>query len=699
MNDNHHKGTETRSTLLGVGILTTSQDLCLCVFVVLCFHRMSEIWSRTMSRHLATVTLIALSLGQIGLGEVSDPQIMTDHPVYRGELSCSTLDRTIEDAYRVFRERYGRRPANETEKLTALWIWQCEHHMHNLDPYVFGGQGHPDARERGWMETRDHGLGQFSFGFALCYSIHAQFGALVGYALGDLKKTNCTGVPGHTSFEAFVDGKWVLADMTTGMMVFDDSGTPMSIREIIPFVKDGGEKERIWTSDPRRSGWGQFRVTPFGDNWDVYKAIRGDRKLYGYNALPIVYDLRPGESFTRFLDPGLEDGKKWLFWGADYYRHDAKKQHGPYRNVTFLDDPPIGGNREGQGHARYGNGIFEYEPTLKDDSFREGLWREATSPEVAFKEGALRAASGSAELVFEHRSPYVIAARPARGGDRVWDIRKEECLDGALVQGRTSGRVRLAISLDAGQSWQHIGSVLRDFEIDFTDLVKGRHFYLIRFALENDSGLERFKLRTVTQLARAVFPRLKPGGTRVTYQSSRQSGIHGGPSIDLAERFRTSDDDPSHRVYRIEAPGPIRHVAGVARCQGEGPSPWGPWSIETSLDSGQTWKDAAPSLTLNEQESDWGGGRNAYIWANLDLPGNRSESVLVRFGKGDILAAEVYATYETASASPLTVTYGWLEDGKPRNHSHFIPAGSTADNWNVPTGREVARQWVRFEAE
>jgi hypothetical protein len=207
-------------------------------------------------------------------------------------------------------------------------------------------------------------------------------------------------------------------------------------------------------------------------------------------------------------------------------------------------------------------------------------------------------------------------------------------------------------------------------------------------------------LRTVTQIARAVFPRLKPGGTRITYQSSRQSGIHGGPSIDLAERFRRRDlEKPDCRVYEISAPGPIRHVAGVARVQGEGEAPWGPWGVEISLDGGNSWRDAMERLTLNESESDWGGGRNAYIWANLDLPGNRSESVLLSFGKGSILAAEVYATHETASASPLIVNYGWLEDGEPRNHSHLIPAGSTADSWEVPTGQHISGQWVRFRAE
>jgi len=488
--------------------------------------------------------------------------------------------------------------------------------------------------------------------------------------------------------------------MTTGMMVFDDNGTPMSIREIIPHVKDGGEKERVWTSDPGRAGTHGFRVTPFGDNWEVYKAVRGNRKLYGYNAFPIVFTLRPGEIFTRYLDPGLEDGNTWCFWGADYYRHDSKKQHGPYRNVTFLDDPPIGNNREGRGHARYGNGVFEYKPPLDDGRFRVGLWREIPPPSVSFREGALISDDGPTALVFEHRSPYVIAARSAQGGSRVWNVREEECLDGAVVKGRTKGEVRLAVSLDGGQLWQHIGTAHGNFEIDFTDVVKGHHFYLIRLNLNQSSGLEALKLRTVTQIARAVFPRLKTAGTRVTYQSGGQSSIHGGPSIDLAERFRCPDQEkPGYRVYRISAPGPIRHVASVARCRGEGAGPWGPWSVELSLDGGDTWNDAVDQLTLSEEESDWGGGTNAYVWANVDLPSNRSSEALLRFGKGEILANEVYGTYERTSQSHLRVTYGWHESDRAREHHHSIPPGTMNDTWTVPTGDDVSKQWVRFEAE
>jgi hypothetical protein len=628
---------------------------------------------------------------------VPDPQIQTDHPVYRGELSCSTLERTVGEAYRVFEERYGHWPASETEKLVALWIWQCEHHMHNLDPLVFGGLDHPDALQDGWMETRDRSLGQFSFGFSLCYTIHAQFSALVGYALGDLKRTSCPDVPGHTSFEAYVDGKWAMADMTTGMMSFDDAGRPMSILEIIPHVIGGGEGERIWTSDPRRTGFGAFRVTPFGDNWDVYKAKFSDQKLFGYDAFPIVYVLRPGETFTRFLEPGLDDGKTWAFWGSDYYRHDKKGQHGPYRNVTFLDDPPVGLNREGRGHARYSNGVFEYAPSLEDGSYRQGLWNGAGRTGVEFREGALRPTGNVAELIFEHYSPYVIAARSARGGARVWNVRQEECLDGAVISGKAEGELRVAISIDAGQTWAHAGLARGDFKIDFTDIVKGRHFYLLRVSLPEQSGLVDFRMRTVTQVARAVFPRLKDGGTTVSYRSSGRAALHGGPSQALAERFRhTAAETTGYRVYRIPTPGPVRSAAGAARCEGEGELPWGPWSVEFSLDAGQTWIGGVSGLTLTPAESQWGGGRFAYAWAQKEFTGD-SREVWVRFGRGKIRAAEVYVTYETANDSDLEVSFGWVEGSRIRNHYHRIGRGKSQDTWEVPTGENIGTKWVRFQ--
>ena len=634
---------------------------------------------------------------------VGDPQIMTDHPVYRGELSCSTLDRNIADAYRVFAERYGHSPATDTEKVIALWIWKGEHYMHASDNLVYVGTDNPDANAAkdppwlghdGWMDNKDCQMNQFSFSFALCYSVHAQLSALVGRALGnDFSRVRCPEITGHTPFEAYADGRWMLADCTMGLVMFDDDGKAVGLKEV--YEKEDA-KDKEWFADPKRGGSYQFNLSPFGDSPDSYSKVRWLQYNFGYNAMPIVYTLRSGETFTRYLDPGLDDGQTWIFWGRDYFTLNGKPKHGPFRNVTFLDDYPTGGNRKGRGRAYYGNGVFEYSPPLKDGRYEQGA---TDSKGVTFKDGALRGKKADSYVTFEHVSPYVIAARSAEGGDREWKVTKDKCVDGAIVSGSATGDVPLTVSVDGGRNWQSIGAAKGEFKIDFTDVVKGRHEYLLRVNLPPGSGLTSLKMRTVTQVGRGVFPRLKDGGTKVSYQASGQSVIHGGPSQYLAEQLRRKDlEKDGCRVYQIKAPGAIRHASGVVRVED---ARGGPWSVEFSLDGGKTWQVGVKDVkTGGEGDKQWDNGSAGYIWAEMDFPGNKkAKDVLIRFGKGNILQAQVFATYEQKDTSAVDVTYGWTEDGKPRQDTHKIASGKVTDTWTVPTGEKVKTKWVRFAAE
>ena len=561
---------------------------------------------------LFAVLLTVLLCGR-AFAVVPDPQIMTDHPVYRGELACSTLDRNIADAYRVFAERYSHAPASDTEKVIALWIWMSEHYMHAGDNKVYLGTDNPDARaakdppwlgKDGWMDNKDCQMNQFSFSFALCYSVHAQLSALVGRALGnDFSRVRCPEITGHTPFEAYADGRWILADCTMGITMFDDDGKPIGLNEVYA-RKDANDKQ--WFASPNRGGLYKFNMSPFGDNNDGYSKVRWLQYNFGYNAMPIVYSLRSGETFTRYLDPGLDDGQTWVFWGRDYFAINGKPKHGPFRNVTFLDDYPMGNDRKGRGRAYYGNGVFEYSPPLKDGRYEEGT---KDSKGVAFKDGALRGRKADSYVTFEHVSPYVIAARSMEGGDREWNLLAEKCADGAIASGMTVGEVPVTISVDGGQNWRSVGTARGEFKIDFTDVVKGRHEYLVRFNLSPDSGLKDLKVRTVTQVGRGVFPRLKDAGTTVTYQASGQSVIHGGPSQYLAEQLRCRDlESAGYRVYKVKATGPIRHASGVARVED---ASRGPWSVEFSLDGGKTWKVGLKDLKVAGEGKLWDDGKAA----------------------------------------------------------------------------------------
>ncbi len=228
---------------------------------------------------MARVTLLSTGIYCVlmtsaAMAAVGDPEIMTDHPVYRGELSCSTLDRNIADAYRIFQERYGHEPKTDTDKLVALWSWKSEHYMHSCDNRVYVGTDSPEADKTGWMDSRDCQMTQFSFSFGLCYSVHAQMTALVGHALGDLKRARAPGIPGHVPFEAYVDGRWVLADFTTGLMVFDDEGKPIGLKEIMARVQ---AKDGEWLNSPKRGGPYKFSMSPFGDHLDGYTELHGNQ--------------------------------------------------------------------------------------------------------------------------------------------------------------------------------------------------------------------------------------------------------------------------------------------------------------------------------------------------------------------------------------------------------------------------------------
>ena len=157
-------------------------------------------------------------------------------------------------------------------------------------------------------------------------------------------------------------------------------------------------------------------------------------------------------------------------------------------------------------------------PSLKDGRYREGVNGERNT---VFADGALRGKAAGATVIFQHVSPYVIAARPLEAGDREWNVFTDKCADGAIVSGEAIGKVPVSVGID--NAFTRIGVADGEFRFDFTDIVKGRHQYQVRFDLSPSDGLRNIKMRTVTQVGRGVFPRLKDGGTKVTYQASGES--------------------------------------------------------------------------------------------------------------------------------------------------------------------------------
>src|SRR3954447_13498951 len=145
--------------------------------------------------------------------------------------------------------------------------------------------------------------------------------------------------------------------------------------------------------------------------------------------------LRRGETLRRYLRPGLDDGKTFVFWGRNYNTGGIP---GPERSNAWVDQPErmhgvpgVAGHRPGQ--ARFANAVSTYRP-----DFASGDYREAVVDE------------GPDRVTFAFDTPYTIAAPPAANGP--WGIYEPGCRNGVLLRGTADCGV--SVSTDRGATWQ-----------------------------------------------------------------------------------------------------------------------------------------------------------------------------------------------------------------------------------------------------
>src|SRR5207302_2460920 len=65
----------------------------------------------------------------------------------------------------------------------------------------------------------------------------------------------------------------------------------------------------------KQHGWLVCGLHP--DDGGVYQRYEAAELLAGYSGPPPLVHLRRGESLRRYLQPGLEDGKTFAFWGRN----------------------------------------------------------------------------------------------------------------------------------------------------------------------------------------------------------------------------------------------------------------------------------------------------------------------------------------------------------------------------------------------
>src|SRR5688500_15321725 len=354
--------------------------------------------------------ILILLVPVLGRASSPDPQVKTDHPWYPGELSCSTFERLFATQAALYERVTGRKVATDEDKALASWYWRNLHYAH-------GEEGANACFGRGFDKgewNREYWTGLIAHGFALCGTTHAQYGAEINALLGH-GRARSVGVTGHNSFEVFLTGgpygagRWALLDHDISTVIFDPDGSRLlSIAEIVPQV--GALKDPKFRPE-RQRGW---RVAGLhDDDAATYDSFRSVEYFAGYAGPPPTVHLRAGESLRRYFEPGLDDGKTFVFWGRNY---NTAGIPGPERSRSWVNQPEkMHGAKSTSpykpGQARYGNAVYTYTPGSDDASCQEAIVDETPQ-----------------SVTFEFRTPYVIAATPPN--DRPWGVYDDGCTNG-----------------------------------------------------------------------------------------------------------------------------------------------------------------------------------------------------------------------------------------------------------------------------
>jgi hypothetical protein len=635
---------------------------------------------------LAPLTAAFLFLTPIARGDVGDPQVRTDHPWHPGELACSTFERLFATQAELFERVTGTKPTTDEHKALAAWLWRNTHYCH-------GEEGAEDLWGKGFsaggdLRTREYWTGLFAHGFGLCGTTHSQwvaeFEALLGHNRG-----RGVGIEGHNSFEVFLtggpygSGKWVLLDHDLSTVIFNDAGTALlSIPEV---VRDWQRLTDRGYKPDKQHGWPVCGLHP--NDGASFRKYAAAEYLAGYAGPPPLVHLRRGETLRRYLQPGLEDGKTFVFWGRNY---NAGRIPGPERSLTWVNQPEkLFGSREGtayhEGQARYGNAVYVYKPDFTTNDYREGVVEE-----------------DERHVVFEFITPYVIAATPPN--DKPWGIYDAGGTNGLVLRGRADCAV--SVSTDCGKTWQECGA-LRD-GLDLTDRVKGRRQYRLRLhAGAKDLAQSGLTITTVCQANPAMMPRLKDDRSTVRFAASGRALVSAGPNVPQARAHLVEGNFGTPQVtLEVAAPRGERVVAVHAAAHvlsSNPPDPRVKYRIDVSTDDGKTWlpmvKDWSVTRRGDEPGDFWS---QSFCWGSMELSAPIAAPVQVRFGNdgGKAYArCEAHLIYRAAGDDGTKVTFAWFDDRGERQASHTFSGGAGKElEWTVPTSRGVRTRWVEFEA-
>jgi hypothetical protein len=631
-----------------------------------------------------TSTLVLFLVAVQARADVGDPQLKTDHPWYPGELACSTWERLFATQAKTYTRVTGRDCTSDEDKALAAWLWRNTHYWHGEEGAEnLWGQGFGKGLD---PRGREYWTGLFAHGYGLCGTTHCQWVAEMEARFGH-GRGRAVGANGHSAFEVFLKGdaygagQWVLLDHDLSNVVFDPTGRRLlGMKEIAPEWKkltDRGFKPE------RQRGWLICGLHP-ADNAS-YSRNQVAEYLAGYAGPPPMIHLRRGETFRRYLNPGLDDGKTFVFWGRNYNTDGIP---GSERSHTWVNQPDaMFGSKTGAGYkpgqARFANAVFTYNPDFAGD------YKEAVASE------------DDSQVTFEFQSPYIIGATPPNAKE--WGIYEAGCRNGLVVRGKTDCKVSL--SVDRGKTWIDGGKLSE--AMDLTDFAKGHRQYCLKLhAGAKQLAGSGLTITTVCQANAAVMPRLKDGGSEVSFAASARALISAGPNLPQASAHFVAGkfDSPAVTLEpRTPRGEPVAEVFAAAHVRSSSPpDPKVKYQIEYSIDGGKTWQSMLKDWTVNRQGDEPGDfWSQSFCWANATIRSEAAVStVRVRFrndGGKAYARAEVHAAYRTPKADATAATFAWTDHAGDHTVSHTFTGKVDESPWTIPTGKFVRTKWVEMK--
>lgn len=641
----------------------------------------------------AMATLALLTAACAAFGGVGDPQIMTDHPWYPGELSCSTFPRLFATQQALYERVVGEKVESDHDKAMASWYWRNLNVFHctagNMDYFDTGIT--PEGK--GGDFTREYWKGLFADGYSLCYATHAQWVGEMSELLGPGRSRAMT-VPGHTTFEVYLtggpygQGRWALLDHDISTVIFTEDGSRlMSLKEVVdnPSTHDPNN-----LSTERQHGWRAGGLHPSDPK--SYKGIKAAMYAYGYAGPPPRVYLRAGETLRRYLHPGLDDGKTFVYWGVNYL---ADGIPGPERSRTWVNQPENmyqakrdAGYRKGQ--ARFANAVYTYQPDFTSGTYAEGVIDESDE-----------------HVTFGFQTPYIIGCTPPADADpkAKWSIYQPGSTNGLVISGDMDCPVW--VSTDQGTTWKQAAG--KD-GLDLTDHVKGHKQYWLKFGAGAktlaDSNLT---IRTVCQCSPTVIPRVHAGQNKVTYETTGLATCSAGPNRDQALAHRVDGALPSPSVTLELSPPHAAEAVGLyvaAHIDSGSPPKDCSYNVEYSVDGGKEWKPVVENWTVIRHEPEPGDfWSQSFMDGHTELDG-LAGPIRVRFtntGGRAFLRAEAHLVYRVKTTSPLTVTFAWMEEDTEKTATKVYPADTPTDqavsDWTFQAGSDPRTLWVEYAAE